>query len=245
MNEVIRLIQNHRSIRKYTEEPISQEQVQSIIRSAQAAASSSNVQAYTVIGVTAPEKKQQLARLTGNQRWVEEAPLFLVWCADLHRLQTVCVREGSEMIHEPIENFIVATVDVALAAQNALLAAESMGLGGVFIGGIRNQPHEVVKLLEIPELVYPVFGMCIGHPAQHPDIRPRLPWQAVYHENRYDGSKVQESVDMYDAQMTAYYDKRTGGTRTTTWSKEMATKYAQPFRSHMREFLLQQGFKLE
>ncbi|GAX88530.1 oxygen-insensitive NADPH nitroreductase [Effusibacillus lacus] len=245
MNQTVKLLQQHRSIRKYKTEPLSEDQILAIIQSAQMASSSSNVQAYSVIGVTDPGMKKELAVLTGNQAYVEQCPLFLIWCADMFRLREACTLQDTEMVHGTMENFIVATVDVALAAQNAAVAAESMGLGIVYIGGIRNNPREVSKLLMLPELVYPVFGMCVGVPDHDPGIRPRLASEAVYHRNTYDSSKTRLEIEKYDQVMREYYLERTKGKRDTVWSKEMADKYRQPVRAHMRAFLEEQGFRFE
>lgn len=245
MNEVIRLLQSHRSIRKFSRQPLSQEQIETIVRSAQMASTSSNVQAYSIIGVTDEEKKKRLAHESGDQKYVEECPLFLVFCADLYRLQFACRMHNQEMAYGWMESFIVATVDASLAAQNALVAAESMGLGGVYIGGIRNNPAAVSELLQLPPLVYPVFGMCIGYPAQDPLIRPRLPMRAVYHENVYRSASYAEDIHSYDEEMRAYYIKRTHGKRKTTWSQEMAEKFREPVRTHMRKYLEERGFRFQ
>lgn len=245
MNPVIQLLAQHRSIRRFKPDPLQAEQVEAIVRSAQMASSSSNVQAYSVIGVTNPELKRELAVLCGNQRYVEECPLFLVWCADLQRLRQVCAQQQVEMVYGTMETFIVATVDVALAAQNAAIAAESLGLGIVYIGGIRNQPAAVSQLLRIPPLVYPVFGMCVGYPDQNPEPRPRLPLHAIYHENTYSDQPFAQAIEEYDQIMRDYYRRRTGGTRDTTWSQEMAAKFRQAARKHMRAYLEEQGFGFE
>lgn len=247
MNSAIELMQRHRSIRKYKTTPLAAEQIEAIVKSAQMASSSSHVQAYSVIGVTDSELKRKLAVLSGNQSYVEESPLFLVWCADMYRLREACALNETEMVAGTMENFITATVDVALAAQNAAIAAESMALGIVYIGGIRSNPKEVSELLQLPELVYPVFGMCVGVPDHDPGIRPRLPLQAVYHHNAYkhDGAVVRQQIAEYDEIMHQYYLDRTKGTRDTTWSKEMADKYRQPSRTHMRSFLEDRGFRFE
>jgi FMN reductase (NADPH) len=241
-NSVIGLIQQHRSIRRFKPDRIHAVQVTQILRSAQMASTSSNVQAYSIIGVTDPDKKEELAVLCGNQQYVQECPLFLVWCADLLRLRHACEHQQVKMVHGTMENFIVATVDAALAAQNAAIAAESLGLGVVYIGGIRNHPREVSRLLNIPKLVYPVFGMCIGYPDQNPDPRPRMPMQAVYHENSYSTQSFAQAIADYDQIMREYYKKRAGGQRDTTWSQEMGEKFKQAARKHMREYLEEQGF---
>lgn len=244
MNAMIELLMQHRSIRRFKSTPITEEVIHTIVQAAQRASTSSNVQAYSVIAVTDSQLKQQLAEIAGNQQNVLECPLFLVWCADLYRNQVAVEAEGIQMVAGTTENFIVATVDAALAAQNAAIAAESLGLGIVYVGGIRNNIREVTRLLGLPKLVYPVFGMCIGYPDQDPGLRPRLPLEAVLHREKYNVDAA-PAIRKYDGVMREYYLERTGGKRDTTWSKEMAAKYSRRFRIEMREYLQEQGFMLE
>lgn len=244
MNEVIAQLKKHRSIRKYSEKPVSREQIEEIVEAAQWASSSSNVQAYSVIAVTDRERKDKLKELCGQQAYISECPVFLVWCGDLSRLKSAAERHlpDRETYEDTTENLIVATVDAALAAQNAAVAAESLGLGIVYIGGIRNRSEEVAELLGLPELVYPVFGMCVGYSDQEPGQRPRLPQQAVLHWNGYDPESSEKGVEQYDEVMVKYLRERTGGAKDTPWSVLMAEKLAQPARLHMREFLEKRGF---
>lgn len=247
MNETIQLLMAHRSIRKYADKLVPREIIEQVVAAGQMASSSSNVQAYSVIAVTDTERKQKLSQLSGRQAYIVECPVFLVWCADLSRLKNAARRHlpDSESYEGVTENFIVATVDVALAAQNAAIAAESLGLGIVYIGGIRNQIQQVTKLLNLPELVYPVFGMCLGYPDQDPGLRPRLPQQAVLHWEEYDRAESERQVAEYDEIMSEYLRKRTGGAKDTPWSRLMAEKLTTPSRLHMKEFLQQRGFKLD
>ncbi|MBE9918201.1 oxygen-insensitive NADPH nitroreductase [Paenibacillus donghaensis] len=244
MNDTLSLLMNHRSIRKYKNTPVTDEQLQAIISAAQMASTSSNVQAYSVIAVTEPELKKELAELAGNQAYVRECPVFLVWCADLYRLQQATAEplQGRSSYADTTENFIVATVDAALAAQNAAIAAESLGLGIVYIGGVRNRIAEVSKLLGLPELVYPVFGMCVGVADQEPGQRPRLPLESVLHLNGYAKVQSVEAVKAYDDVMQAYLRERTGGKKDTPWSHVMADRLAEPIRLHMKGFLEDKGF---
>ncbi|WP_438347888.1 oxygen-insensitive NADPH nitroreductase [Paenibacillus sp. FA6] len=244
MNDTISQLLNHRSIRRFTDQPVTEEQLNLIVSCAQMASTSSNVQAYSVIAVTEPELKRELATLAGNQAYVEQCSVFLVWCADLYRLQQVT---APHLVDQPsyedsMENLIVATTDVALAAQNAAVAAESMGLGIVYIGGVRNHIAEVSDLLGLPELVYPVFGMCVGYPDQDTSLRPRLPVDAVLHRNIYSKEQIVEQVKAYDETTKQYMLERTMGKNDTPWSKTMANRLAQPNRLHMKEFLLSKGF---
>lgn len=244
MNETISLLMNHRSIRKYKSEQVTEEQLNTIIKAGQMASSSSSVQAYSVIAVSDPEQKRALSILAGNQAYIEQCPVFLVWCADLYRLQKV---SESQLGDQPTcvdstENLIVATADAALAAQNAAVAAESMGLGIVYIGGVRNQIAEFSEQLNLPELVYPVFGMCVGYPDQDPGIRPRLPLESVLHHGAYDAQRTVEEVKNYDNTYTEYMRARSGDKPVASWSQFMAKRLAEPVRLHMKDFLQGKGF---
>lgn len=244
MNETIDLIMKHKSIRRYQSDPIPEEILNKIIQAGQAASTSSNMQAYSVIAVTDAEVKQKLAEAAGHSRHVAECPLLLVWCADLHRNLMAAQQDGLEAIPDTTENFLVASIDAALAAQNSAIAAESLGLGICYIGGLRNELYKVTQLLNLPKLVYPLFGMTVGYPDQAPTLRPRLPLEAVLHHGTYHDEKLPEAILAYDETMKAYYQQRTGGGRDSTWSKDMAEKFAQPDRAYLREYLKSQGFSL-
>jgi len=245
MNEVIKLLKFHRSIRKFKEDKVDEEKIRAIIEAAQCASTSSFVQAYTIIKINDMETRKEIAKLSGDQFYVEQCPVFLVFCADLNRLDIACKMNGTEMKEGFTESFIIATVDTALAAQNAMIAAESMGLGGVYIGGIRNNPHKMCELLDIPKNVYPVFGMCLGYPNHNPDVKPRLPLEVIYKQDKYNDCEDENKIREYDKLTREYYIQRTKGKRDDTWSKQMAEKMEKELRPHMREFLEDKGFNMK
>ena len=174
MNAVHELLNSHRSIRKFTDQPISDELLTTILRSGQAAATSSFLQGATVIRVRNPASREKLAAFAGNQPYVSSAAEFFVLCADLKRPGNCCVQYDKPFEGDYTEHFIIATVDVALMAQNMVVAAEAAGLGICYIGGLRNNPRDVSDLLQLPKGVYPVFGLCLGYPDQDPECKPRL-----------------------------------------------------------------------
>lgn len=250
MNETIQLLKNHRSIRKYKSTPIPEEKLEEIILAAQAASTSSNIQAYTVVAVTDPERKRKLAELAGNQQHIIESPVFLVWCADLNKITVATNLHEDTELHQNVELFLLGTIDATLAAQNAVIAAESLGYGIVYIGGIRNNPQGVTDLLELPPLVYPVFGLSLGVPDQEPDLRPRLPLTAVYHKEVYKKEGLKEDIEAYDEITRGYYAARKGGGKggdqTTKWSLEMQKRFSSGrLRGHLHDFLTGQGFRLK
>ena len=152
MNKTIETILNHRSIRSFTDRLLTEEEVRLLVESAQSASTSSYIQAYSIIGVTDPDKKRKLAELAGNQPYVEKNGHLFVFCADLYRHDKIARKKGVDITAslEGTETFMVSVIDAALAAQNMSIAAESMGLGICYIGGIRNNLNEVSELLETP-----------------------------------------------------------------------------------------------
>ncbi|MCW8996082.1 MAG: oxygen-insensitive NADPH nitroreductase [Psychromonas sp.] len=240
MNQVIELLKNHRSIRKFKQDPISNEKLVAIIEAAGSAATSNFIQAYSVIRVTNKKNRKQIAELAGAQTWIETSPLFIVFCADLKRAENACLFEHKEMASGFTEQFVIATIDVTLAAQNAMIAAESLGLGGVFIGGIRNDPEKVCELLKIPEHVYPVFGMCLGYPDDQPEQKPRLPVSVILKEDYYQEN--QADLKTYNKTCRDYYQNRSSGSREETWTRQISDMMSVPARPHMKEFLKKKGF---
>ncbi len=245
MNQTIALLKSHRSIRKFTEQAVSDDLVAEIVACGQAAATSSNVQATTVIRVRDPETRASLAACAGGQPYVADAPVLLMYCADLSRSAVACDIAGGEFHPGMTEHFMIATIDVALAAQNAVVAAESLGLGICYIGGIRNKPQEAADLLKLPEQVYPVFGLCLGFPDQNPEVKPRLPLSAILHEEHYCADQVVSGIGDYDPVVREYYKTRTGGTKDSNWSQEMSSLVGKESRPHMKEFLSMRGFQMK
>ena len=245
MNATIDRLMSHRSIRKFTDRPINADLLSTLVCAGQAAASSSFLQGVSVIRITDSELRGQLSEIAANQAYVRQAPEFLVFCADLNRSSRCCAWHGEVATEGFTEQFIIATVDVALMAQNVVVAAESEGLGICYIGAIRNNPARVAELLQLPRGVYPVFGLCLGYPAQDPEIKPRLPLSVVMKENAYSEEGDQQSISQYDEQVLEYYRTRTGGGKEFTWSQQMAGMLSKEARPHMRNFLKTQGFEMK
>ena len=245
MNDVIKLLQSHRSIRNFADKPLDSETVNTIIASGQAAATSNNIQATTVIQVTDAQTREQLAELAGGQKYVETAGAFFVFCADLKRSAQACVLKGGTFAQGMTEDFVIATVDVALFAQNCTVAAESLGMGICYIGGLRNNPAGVSELLNLPDNVYPVFGLCIGYPEQYPEVKPRLPLDAVLMQNTYDADVLASGITAYDEHIHAYYSSRSGINKDSSWSEEMRALVGKESRPHMRGFLKSKGFTMQ
>ncbi|MCM3718803.1 oxygen-insensitive NADPH nitroreductase [Fictibacillus phosphorivorans] len=244
MNEVIETILAHRSIRRFKDKTISEETITTLVECAQAASTSSYQQVCTIIGVEEQEKKQKLAELAGNQSYVAENGYFFVFCLDYNRHKIAAEMKDKDISEtiQSTEAFIVGTVDASLAAQNVAVAAESLGLGIVYIGGIRNNLKEVSELLGCPEYVLPLFGMAIGYPDATPGKKPRLPLGAVFHKNGYkDNEEAKSLLEQYESETAKYYTKRTGGRRTEGWVTQITTSMASPKRAYMKDFVRKKG----
>ncbi|OPX54166.1 nitroreductase [Oceanospirillum multiglobuliferum] len=240
MNPTIETILNHRSIRKFTDQVISSEHLSLIIDCARAASSSSHLQCVSIIRVTRAENRELLAEYAGNQSYVSSAAEFLVFCADFNRHQQI--KPDAKLGF--VEQTLIGAVDSGLMAQNALLAAESMGLGGVYIGGLRNNPEKVCALLNLPEHVFPMFGLCLGYPDQVPEKKPRLPVDLVLHQERYRALDAQK-LSEYDEQMREYYRERSQGKSEQSWSEQISQALGKEARPFMLVSLNKQGFALK
>lgn len=253
-NPTIEQIYKHASIRKYNPEPVPRELVENIVAAGQRASTSSNLQTYSTVAVENPTKRMKLAELCGNQAHIREAPVFIAWCADLSRLQRVCQKRGYSMVSEYVENFLIAAIDVTLVMQNAALAAESFGLGICYIGAIRNNPEEVIELLDLPKLVFPLVGMTLGWPRGKGRIRPRLPTKAILHWERYNDETEKDALEEYDRTMveSGIYRGRQvpvtgvdGLMESYGWMEHSARRASKPTRTRLRSALENQGFSLK
>jgi nitroreductase len=200
-NETIDTLLSHRSVRYYLPDPVPHTAVELAVAAAQSAPSSSNLQAWSVVVVEDVERRSRLNAVAGNQRQITQAPLLLVWLADLARPRAIAAQGGStgEGL-DYTESFLLGVIDAALAAQNAVVALESLGLGTCYIGAIRNDPETMARELALPEGVFPVFGLTVGlpDPAQPADVKPRLPQPAVLHREQYSDGACTTDLASYN-----------------------------------------------
>ena len=209
-NEAINLLLSHKSVRSYKPDLLPDGTLETLLAAAQSAATSSNLQLWSLVAITDPDKKRELAKVAGNQKHIEQCPLFLVWLADLSRNQRMGEEEGVEMEVMPfVETFLVAAIDAALAAQNAVIAAESLQLSTVYIGAMRNNPEKVAELLQLPSEVFGVFGLCVGYasPNIKAEVKPRLPQAAIAFNEVYGNPDEQKLRINYDHEMTKFSER--------------------------------------
>ena len=223
--------------------------LETLVAAAQSASTSSNLQTWSVVAVTDPEKKAALAKLANNQKHIEQCPLFLVWLADVSRNARLGVEENVTLETIPhFETYLVAAIDATLAAQNATVAAESLGLSMVYIGALRNDPIEVGRLLGLPPGAMGVFGMCVGYPLPTVtnEVKPRLPQSAILYHNVYGSDTESADRAAYDKQIAAF--SRRHEMTQDTWTKRVVGRMgkisAMSGRDKLVSILQSMGFPL-
>jgi nitroreductase len=248
-NDTLQTLLTHRSVRAYGNQSLPDGTLETLIAAAQSAPSSSNLQTWSVVAVEDTERKARLSVLAGNQAHIRDAPLLLVWLADLARLEAVAARANvkPEGLHY-LETLLVGVIDAALAAQNAVVALESLGLGSVYIGAIRNAPEQVAAELALPPHVLPVFGLCVGYadstrPAQ---VKPRLPQSVVLHRERYDAHVQASGISLYDGILSEFQAQQ--GQSEAAWTdrsvERWRTRESLHGRDRLRDALASLGFEL-
>jgi len=244
MNNTIDTIKNHRSIRQYLDKDVPTELIDEIVKSAQAMPNSINGQQTSVIVVRDKKKKEKLAELVGNQEYVAKAPVFLVFVMDFYRTYLAGEKTGfKQVIHEDIEGILAGSVDVGIALGASVVAAESLGLGTVPIGGIRKNPEEVIELLGLPKYTFPLVGLVVGYPADKSHKKPRVPFDSFKHDESYDTKVVEDSINVYDEQMDKYLKDIGRSEQETNWSTLTSRIYQSVYYPKVKDTIAKQGLK--
>lgn len=245
MNSTLEVMKNHRSIRKYKDIMIQDEIINNLVDVAQHAPNSINGQQTSVIVIKDRETKKKIAEYTGGQTWIEECPVFLVFVMDYYKTKLACDKnERNQVITDSVESIMVGCVDAGISMQNVVTAAESLGLGTVCIGGIRRNPEEVIKLLDLPEYTYPVVGLCIGYPADYSSLKPRMPKEAYCHYEKYNKDNLTNAINSYD-EIVSNYLSQGGREQKVNWSNTTSNFYQFVYYPNVYGTLKMQGFKNE
>lgn len=245
---VIDLMLRHRSVRSYQDRALPAGMLETLIAAGQSADTSSNMQAVSVVAVTDPARRLRFSQAASGQAFVAEAPLILCFIADQARAARVGQATKADLWALPlVDNFIAACTDAAIFAQNVLLAAQSMGLAGCYIGNLRNDPELIAAELALPPQAMVVFGMALGY-ERPPEtgIRPRLPQSVVLHHEQYGTGGEGAALATYDAAFAAHEVAQ--GRPHDTWTARHAARFASRSylsgRINLRAILARMGFPL-
>jgi len=242
-----------RTHRRYGDRPVPDSLVRLLLAAAFSASSKSDFQQASVLWMKDRDRRDRLASLFPDMPWIGAAPVFLVFLADPRRLERLGALRGKKQDNSALEGFFNATVDAALALQTCILAAEALGLGTCPISVLRNRIAEVAELLELPDKVFPVAGLCLGWPAAQGFISMRLPLEATVHLDRYDDSGLEEAVDGYDRRRDSRHSikdrqrepGRFGVAEFYGWSEDKARQAATPEGAGFAAWLKAHGFTLD
>ena len=188
-------ILQHRTIRKYTKDNITDELLNKILEAGCRASTTGNMQVYSIVVNRNAEMKKLLASCHFNQPMVEGAPVVLTFCADFNRFNSWCKQYQADPGYDNFLSFFTAAIDALLVAQNVCLAAESEGLGICYLGTTTYLAAKIIDILKLPAGVVPVTTVTIGWPNEQPPLADRLPLEAIVHQEiygEYDSEKISE-----------------------------------------------------
>lgn len=251
LDEIARSLE-HRSHRRYAKRAVEPEVLRVLFACAFAAPSKSDLQQADIIHVTDAARRKSIVDTIPEMPWIMDAPVFLVFCADNRRIRHIGEWSGKPFVNEHLDHFLNAAVDTGLVMMNFIRAAEAVGLGTCPISAVRNRPDVVSRVLELPEGVFPVAGLCVGYPAEAGRITPRLQLEVTVHENQYGESGIREKIAAYDRRRHALMPYRRqrrveqfGEAPFYGWSEDKARQYALPERADFGAFIRKQGFSLK
>lgn len=238
--------------RRFKPDPLPEGMLEMLLACAQSAPSKSDLQQYSIIVVESPEARAEIAGWMPGQPWVAQAPVFLVFCGDMHRNRMVCEMHERPHANNNQDTFMNAAVDCGLAMGAFILAAEAAGLGTCPISALRNNIESLTHLLGLPDGVFPVAGLCLGWPEVFEARSPRLPPSVVIHRDRYGDGTLREAVDDYDRRRHALKplppEKQKnsdvyGVSDPCPWSDQVSRQLSLPERSGFGAFLRKRGFE--
>lgn len=245
MNPALKVLLEHRSYRDYTDQPLSDDDLDNIIAAAQRAPSSVHAQVTSLIVVRDPAKRARIAEIAGNQAWIAKAPVFICLVADFAKTNAAIAYAGDkQVIHESLEGFAAGAIDAGIVLATITTAARALGLGALMIGGIRNDPQAMIDLLELPPLSFPFVGCCIGHFASEPPLKPRLPVSTFRHDEKWHGVPDAATMDAYNAELMGYW-KSIGRTDGLPWTVATANRYKQVYFPKVKPIAAKQGFTVD
>ncbi len=242
MNTITDLLRRHRSVRAYSDKTVSDELLDDLISAVQQSPSSINAQQTSLVVVRNTNTRKRISEIAGGQPWIAEAPVFITVIMDFYKTSLAGQKKGlQQKIHESLESTVVGSVDAGIILGNLITAAESLGLGIVPIGGIRNDPAEMIELLQLPPLTFPVAGLCLGYERGESYVKPRLPVSSFRHDEVYKTNGLQKTIEEYDQTLMAHW-KEVGRNNGEPWSDTVAGFYQRIYFPKVKPVLARQGF---
>ncbi len=246
--KTLETIYEHRSIRKFTNEPVSDDMLDKILKASFRGSTTGNMQVYSIIVTREPENKKAILPFHFNQAMVSEAPVVLTFNADFNRFNLWCEQRKAKPGYDNFLSFLTASIDAVIAAQNAALAAEALGLGICYLGTTIYMADELIKFFELPKGVVPITTLVVGHPAEKPPLVDRLPAEGIVHYEKYRQFTPEDIDNIYREKEALEQTKqliKENGTETLAqiFTEKRYTKDVNlTFSKKLLEVLEKQGF---
>ena len=241
MNEIIKALYKRKSVRVFTEQEISKAEKESILNAAIQAPSAGCQLLYTILDITDQQKKEKLAELCDHQPFIAKAKLVLVFCADCEKWLSFYREAGLTPRKPGAGDLLLAVEDALIAAQNAVTAAESLGIGSCYIGDVMERAEEMKVLLNLPPYVYPACMLVFGYPTEHQKVRTKPARFAISDmvcENAYQGKSGREIRNMFaqktdgkefDQWMEAFWKRK--------YESDFSREMSRSMEVYLKEFL--------
>lgn len=239
------LLATHHSARGFRDDPVEDALLERILECGLRAPNWNNGQHVTAVVLRDPQRRRQVNELSGRQKTIEQAPVFVVLVMDFHRTGLAAQLHGREQhVHDNANALLIGAVDAGIVLASLMAAARAAGLATCPIGGVRRHPAQLCRLLELPPLTYPMAGVCIGWPLEAPHaLKPRIGLDAFAHPERYDSARSQAALAPLDAGYARYH-AAAGRTGAPSWSDWISQRYAAADYHDVGPSLRLQGFAL-
>jgi nitroreductase len=245
-------IAGHRVHRRFLPRPVEPKLLRLICACALSAPSKSDLQQADILVVRDGAKQRAISALIPDMPWIADAPVLLMFLADASRLPQIARMRNKPFPNDHLDLLFNAVADSAIVLTTFMRAAAAVGLGACPISAVRDRADVVSDLLELPQRVVPLAGLCVGWPAEEGAITPRLDLSITLHEDRYRTDELAQQIDDYDRrreQRRPYRRQRDparwGEAEVYGWSEDKARQYAEPLRADFGAFVRAKGFRLE
>lgn len=221
-SNILHTMLQHRSVRSFKKNtPIAADKLDLIVKSMNQGPTAFNGQVMTILNITEPKLRSEVAKLCSDQQHIKDCSTFLIFVMDFNKAKLACEKQGATIkATDSVESLLSGSVDIGIALGIANFLAEAQGLYTCAIGGIRNNPEEMAKLLNLPPLTVPLVGLCLGYPeGELPDIKPKMPLTGFYLDNKYDEKIIKDALYEYDDVITKPYIAKRKLPEGTSWTK--------------------------
>ena len=249
--ELLKMLE-HSSHRKWQARPPESDLLNLLFACALSAPSKSDLQQADIVHVADRTRIKAIADLIPDMPWINDAPVFLVFCGNNRRIRQMGEWRGKPFVNEHLDHFMNAAVDAGIVLAQFIRAAEAVGLVSVPISAVRNHAAQTSDILGLPEAVFPLAGLCLGYPVESGRMMPRLPTAVTVHLNQFDESDLQQHIDAYDRRRHALFPLRRQRNAQlypdaafNGWSEDKARHYAQPERADFGAFIRSKKFSLK